>query len=50
MHSQAHMGPVNSFLMGGMNDNNWINHSGNTFLDIGENLPPNRKIYDMVYQ
>jgi hypothetical protein len=45
----ANMPPVNSFLMGGLNNNTWINLSGNTFLDIGENLPPNKKIYDLVY-
>jgi hypothetical protein len=46
---QTNMPQVNSFLMGGMNDNNWINLSGNTFLDIGENLPPNPKVYNLVY-
>ena len=45
------MPQVNSFLMGGMNNNtNWINLSGNTFLDIGENLPANEKVYNLVYK
>lgn len=49
MGGPAPMGAMNSFLMGGMHDNNWITHSGNTFLDIGEHLPPDKKVFDLVY-